>query len=65
MNTSSLLVACAVVTGMVLLEGCTTQPRRVSCEDHLEPINAPAPKVAQSQDSMSLQQGSAKAQVTP
>jgi hypothetical protein len=41
--------------GLALLGGCTTQPRRVSCEQHLEPINAPAPKVAESQDKQSLE----------
>ena len=33
-----------VAVGVALLAGCTAQPHRVSCDERLEPINAPAPK---------------------
>jgi outer membrane murein-binding lipoprotein Lpp len=36
-----------VVVGLTLVAGCSTQPRRVDCDEQLQPINAPAPAVAQ------------------
>jgi hypothetical protein len=60
MNTNNLRLACAAGLGMLLLGGCTTQPRRVSCEERLEPINAPAPKVVALQEGKSPQPESAK-----
>jgi hypothetical protein len=36
-----------VAVGVVLLAGCTAQPYRVSCDERLEPINAPAPRVVE------------------
>jgi uncharacterized protein YcfL len=50
MKTSRLYFVCAVPLALALLAGCTSQPQRVSCDQHLEPINAPAPKVAESND---------------
>jgi hypothetical protein len=31
------------LTVTLLLVSCTSHPRRVDCEAHLKPINAPAP----------------------
>jgi hypothetical protein len=31
------------LTVMLLTASCTSHPRRVDCEAHLKPINAPAP----------------------
>lgn len=28
---------------LLVLAGCSSHPRRVDCEGHLRPINAPAP----------------------
>jgi hypothetical protein len=36
-------VAIALV---VLLAACASHPKRINCEGHLKPINAPAPRVA-------------------
>jgi hypothetical protein len=50
MKTSKVHLVWAVPLALALLGGCTSQPQRVSCDQHLEPINAPAPKVAESND---------------
>jgi hypothetical protein len=31
---------------VVLLAACASHPKRVTCDGHLKPINAPAPAVA-------------------
>jgi hypothetical protein len=31
---------------MVLLAACASHPKRLNCDGHLRPINAPAPAVA-------------------
>jgi hypothetical protein len=41
-NRSWTLSAGALLMGMA---GCASQPSRIRCDDRLEPINAPAPKV--------------------
>ena len=33
---------------ILILAGCSSHPRRVDCEGHLRPINAPAPISASS-----------------
>jgi hypothetical protein len=33
---------------VLILAGCSSHPRRVDCEGHLRPINAPAPVSAPS-----------------
>lgn len=38
--------AVGTVTLLMGLAGCASQPSRIRCDDRLEPINAPAPKVA-------------------
>jgi starvation-inducible outer membrane lipoprotein len=38
-NTGLLVVSLC----LVLLSSCSTHPRKVDCESHLTPINAPAP----------------------
>jgi hypothetical protein len=47
MKAHKLSVVWAGLVGAMVVAGCTTQPRRVSCDEQLQPINAPAPAVAQ------------------
>jgi hypothetical protein len=47
MKAHKLSVVWAGLIGALVVAGCTTQPRRVSCDEQLQPINAPAGKVAQ------------------
>lgn len=35
--------ACLVALLLVLTAACSTHPKRVDCEGHLQPINTPAP----------------------
>ena len=44
MNVKTLLLTLLAAT---LLGACHTKPTRVDCEDHLRPINLPAPAVKQ------------------
>jgi hypothetical protein len=39
----------AAFLGLLLLTACSSHPRKVDCEGHLTPINAPAP-VSNSKD---------------
>ena len=34
-----------VTLGLTLLVGCASEPRQVTCDRHLEPINLPASKL--------------------
>lgn len=46
---------CAALACILCLGGCSSNPKRVDCENHLRAINAPAPKA--------LTSASAQAQV--
>jgi hypothetical protein len=39
---------CAMLLALILA-GCSSHPKRVDCEGHLRPINAPAPVSASSE----------------
>jgi hypothetical protein len=45
-NTLSGLV---LAWALVVLAGCSSHPKKVDCEAHLQPINAPAPKSPEGQ----------------
>jgi hypothetical protein len=39
----------ALAWALVALAGCSSHPKKVDCEAHLQPINAPAPKSSEGQ----------------
>jgi hypothetical protein len=38
-----------LASALVVLAGCSSHPKKVDCEAHLQPINTPAPKSAEGQ----------------
>ena len=45
----SFLRTMAALALAMLVAGCASHPRRIDCEGHLKPINAPAPVTRSSQ----------------